>query len=292
MSLEFHLFLPQMRLPMPVLVERAQAAEAAGFTGIALMDHLAPPMAEDKDMTDAMVTATWLAAHTSTLTISHLVLCDTFRHPAMLARQATTLDHASNGRFELGIGWGSVPSEFETFGVGDTNARARVGRLGESLEVIEALWTGQKVNYDGDFHQLTDAIQRPTPLDQIPIVIGGAGPRTLDLVAKHATWWNCPVHQLHRYDEMRQKVGGAKASVQQMLGFIPDESQRAEVSETAKRRFGYHTGDALLVGNSDEVTEAYRGFQERGMERVYVWFTDFASPETLAAFGEQVIPNF
>src|SRR5690606_28747074 len=131
---EFHLFLPQMRMSMPDLVGRARAAEAAGFTGMALMDHFAPPLAEQHDMYEAMQTAGWLLASTETLKLSHLVLCDTFRHPAMLARQAVTLDHASGGRFELGIGWGSVPDEFDRFGVAPRTPSGRVARLKESLE--------------------------------------------------------------------------------------------------------------------------------------------------------------
>ena len=111
--MRFHLFLPQMRMSLDDLVERARAAEAAGFEGIALMDHLAPPLATQHDMWEAMTAATWLLARTDALVVGHLVLCDPLRHPAVLARQAATLDHASGGRFELGIGWGSVPAELE-----------------------------------------------------------------------------------------------------------------------------------------------------------------------------------
>src|SRR3954469_3547362 len=135
-----HLFLPPMGMTMDEVVERAQAAEAAGFDGIALMDHLAPPMAEDQPMFEAITTATWLAARTERLTIGHLVLCDALRHPAVLARQAVTIDHASGGRFELGIGWGSVPQELEAFGVFATEARPRVDRLTETLDVLGLLW--------------------------------------------------------------------------------------------------------------------------------------------------------
>ncbi len=83
--LEFWLYLPQMRLGMHDLVRRAQAAEAAGFAGIAGMDHLAPPGAESSPMFEAMTTNTWIAAHTRTLFVGSLVLCDSFRHPAVLA---------------------------------------------------------------------------------------------------------------------------------------------------------------------------------------------------------------
>ena len=115
---EFHLFLPQMRMTLDALVERAQAAEAAGFVGMSGMDHLVPPLAFDQPMYEAMSTNLWLAAHTSTLKVGSLVLCDAFRHPAMLAREAVAIDHASGGRFEFGIGSGSVEDEFATFGVG------------------------------------------------------------------------------------------------------------------------------------------------------------------------------
>src|SRR6185437_14409560 len=82
------------------------------------MDHLVPPGAEAQPMYEAMVTNTWLAAHTDRLVVGSLVLCDSFRHPAVLAREAVTLDHASGGRFELGIGWGSVAGEIDAFGIG------------------------------------------------------------------------------------------------------------------------------------------------------------------------------
>src|SRR5437660_1257939 len=154
MTVEFHLFLPQLRMTMDAIVERAQAAEAAGFSGIAFMDHLAPPAAEGHPMFDAMATASWVAANTSRLSIGHLVLCDAFRHPAVLAREVVALDHASGGRFELGIGWGSVVEEFTTYGVGPTAARERVQRLSETLEILHGLWSGEPFDYDGRFFRL------------------------------------------------------------------------------------------------------------------------------------------
>src|SRR5205085_1647385 len=79
------------------------------------------------------------------LTVGHLVLCDAFRHPAVLAREVVTLDNASGGRFELGIGSGSVPAELTRFGV-EVEGR-RVDRLGETLEVLKLLWSGEPVDY-------------------------------------------------------------------------------------------------------------------------------------------------
>jgi alkanesulfonate monooxygenase SsuD/methylene tetrahydromethanopterin reductase-like flavin-dependent oxidoreductase (luciferase family) len=283
--MEFQLFLPQMRMTLPTMVERVQIAVDAGFDGVALMDHLAPPMAETQPMWEAMVAATWLGAKT-TGTVGHLVLCDAFRHPAVLARQAVSLDHATEGRFELGIGWGSVPAEFSTFGVGSTEPRARVDRLTETLEVVQALWSGEQVSYEGEHHALVDAQQAPPPERHIPIVIGGAGPRTLGLVARFADWWNLPINKLDQFDELREKVGDAKPSLQERVTFVPEGGDRKAIVETALRRFS-DTGHA--IGTAAELIEHYASRRAAGIERTYVWTSDFAAPDTLAEFGETVI---
>lgn len=287
--MSFHLFLPQMRMPIDAIVDRALAAEAAGFEGIALMDHLAPPMAAEHDMWEAMTTATWLLARTQSLVVGHLVLCDPLRHPAVLARQAATLDHASGGRYELGIGWGSVPAELDTFGVGAAAPRERVARLGESLDVLRALWTGEPVTYDGRFFRLTDAQQRPAPTRRIPIVVGGIGKRTLELVRAHADWWNVPIQSLDRLDELKDRVGSARVSAQVMVALVPTEDDRAAVTELVARRFGGSVmGDTMVVGTTDELAAHLGALRARGVERFYVWFADFAPPETLARFGEAI----
>lgn len=284
--MEFHLFLPQMRMSFEQLVERAQAAEAAGFGGISGMDHLAPPMAESQPMYEAMVTSTWLAARTERLTVGSLVLCDAFRHPAVLAREAVSIDHASGGRYELGIGWGSVPDELQTFGVGSTEPRARVARLAETLQVLRALWAGEVVDFDGEFLQLHGARQEPRPLGRIPLVIGGVGPRTLALVREHADWWNVHVGHLDKVPELRAQVGDARVSIQQMVAFVPEESRREAVAGLAAKRFAH---SRPVVGTGPELVDHYGRLADEGVERVYTWFCDFAPPETLAAFGETVI---
>ena len=286
---EFILYLPQMRMELDVMVERARVAEAAGFHGIGLMDHLAPPLAEKQPMTDAMVTATWLLAHTERLKVGHLVLCDAFRHPAVLAKQIVTLDRASGGRFELGMGWGSVPVEFERFGVMTTEAPVRIARLTETLEVLQLLLSGEVVSYQGEHHQLSDAQQTPTPLGPITTIIGGARKKTLALVAKYADWWNLPTPHVDRVDELRDQVGDAGISIQQQVTFIPSEAQRAEITETALRRFGGMGKQGPLIGNAEELRAHYQERIDDGIGRFYVWFTDFAPPETLEAFGAEVI---
>lgn len=283
---EFWLFLPQMRMSLDALVERAVAAEAAGFTGIALMDHLAPPLAESQSMYEAMTTAMWLLARTERLSVGHLVLCDAMRHPAVLAREVVTLDHASGGRFELGLGWGSVPAELEQFGVGSSEAKVRVGRMEESLEVLRALWSGEPVTYQGEHFTLTEAQQQPTPLGHIPITIGGTGKRTLEMVRRHADWCNLPVNKIEQADEVRAKVGDARLSTQNRVTYLAPGVDRDEVEALALRRFGQV---GRLTGTGPELVEQFGALHERGIDRFYAWFTDFAAPETLAGFGDEVI---
>jgi alkanesulfonate monooxygenase SsuD/methylene tetrahydromethanopterin reductase-like flavin-dependent oxidoreductase (luciferase family) len=239
----------------------------------------------DQPTYEALTVNAWLAARTEGLVQSQLVLCDAFRHPAVLARQAVTIDHASGGRFELGMGAGSVVEEFTTFGIEPKSAGARVRWLGETLEILRACWSGETFDYDGEFFRLEAARQLPVPRTRIPLVIGGSGPRMLRLVAQHADWWNCMVTELARLDELRAHVGPARVSTQQVVGLITDESERAAIEKSA-RRFPF---PGLVVGSSSELLEWFGGMSDRGVDRFYVGFADFAVPETLAAFGRDVI---
>jgi alkanesulfonate monooxygenase SsuD/methylene tetrahydromethanopterin reductase-like flavin-dependent oxidoreductase (luciferase family) len=286
-SPEFHIMLPQMRMSMDDIVLRARAAEEAGFTGMVFMDHLAPPMAEDKPMFDAMGTAAWVLANTERLTVGHLVLCDAFRQPAVLAREVATLDNASGGRFELGIGAGSVPAEFETFGISPTDRR--VSRLAETLEVLKLLWSGERVDYDGSFCRLRGAQQLPVPVRRIPIVIGGTGPRMMDLVARHADWWNLPSDNAERLEELAPQAKPARISVQHVVAYVPPGGDRDEIAAGAQRRFGWLSDAALAFGTGPELIDHFNAWRDRGVERFYTWFTDFASIDTIAGFGADVI---
>jgi alkanesulfonate monooxygenase SsuD/methylene tetrahydromethanopterin reductase-like flavin-dependent oxidoreductase (luciferase family) len=141
---DWYLFLPQLRLPIADIVERARHSEASGFDGIAFIDHLEAPGQPDENIWEAMAVATWVAAKTERLRIGHLVLCDSFRHPAVLAKQAVTVSAASNGRFDLGLGSGSWPDEFTRFDVGQQDPIARVDQLERHLGLITQYWGAAK----------------------------------------------------------------------------------------------------------------------------------------------------
>ncbi len=275
--MEWYLFLPQIRSGMAEIVERARAAEDSGFDGIAFIDHLQAPGAEHQPLWEAMTVATWVAARTERLRIGHLVLCDALRHPAVLAKQAVTLQEASGGRFELGLGSGSVPKELSRFGIGHEDGPARTARLERTLSILPRMWASEG-----------DLALAPAPSGTIPIVIGGAGPATMDLVRRYADWWNLPVNRLDRLPSLRESAGAARVSTQQTVGFIGRGADPALVRERSRRRFGY-LGDGLVCGDAVELTAHFVELRRRGVERFYVWFTDFAATDTLAEFGESVI---
>ncbi len=197
--MEIGVYLPQVGLAWDELRARVVFCDRLGIHSVWFMDHLYPPGLPAVPSFEAWTTAAALAAVTGRVRLGHLVLANGFRHPALLAKMAITLDHASGGRLELGLGSGSYAPEFAEFGLDFPKAAERAGRLAEALEVIRLLFTEDAPSYDGRYYRLHDAPSRPHPIQRPhpPIHVGGAGEkRTLPLVARHADVWNCPTYAL------------------------------------------------------------------------------------------------
>jgi alkanesulfonate monooxygenase SsuD/methylene tetrahydromethanopterin reductase-like flavin-dependent oxidoreductase (luciferase family) len=280
---EWYLFLPQVRLSAADIAKRAVQAEASGFDGMAFIDHLEAPGLPDESIWEAMGIATWVAAKTERLRIGHLVLCDAFRHPAVLAKQAVTLSDASGGRFDLGLGAGSWPAEFTRFDVGQQDPVARVEQLDQHLALLRQYW--------GDDAQADSTAQAPRRSYPIPLVLGGTGRRMMELVRNYADWWNLPANHLDKLPKLAPAAGSARLSVQQMVGFVRSGSDPAAVREVSTRRFG-NLGSGLVCGDAGELISHFSGLADQRVERFYVWFADFAVPESLHEFGETVIKAF
>jgi alkanesulfonate monooxygenase SsuD/methylene tetrahydromethanopterin reductase-like flavin-dependent oxidoreductase (luciferase family) len=286
----FGIYLPQLRTGFERILERTLAAESAGFDSVWLMDHLVAPLAPDVDTLEGWTVATALAARTSRIRIGHLVLCDPFRHPALLAKMAATFDAVSGGRLELGIGWGSVPGELHAFGFGPEPPPTRAARMAETLEILELMFAGDRFDFDGRFHTLRGAQGRPVPVQaRIPVHVGGGGPRlTMPLVRRYADWWNCPGYALARLDDLRPLAGDARVSVQHPIGLAARDADRDETAATARRRFGSWGG--VVAGTAAEVADVLAGEVARGVEGFVCQFSDFGTPETIERFMADVAP--
>ena len=195
MELPFH---AAMRTTFDRLAATARSAEAAGFDGIAGMDHLVAAGAEKIPPSRRWWPIPgWRPYVEAQGQLAGAVRC--VPPAAVLAQQAVSLDHASGGRFELGIGWGSYANDFGYFGLKPERPRDRVQRLRETLEVLQALWTGEEVDYSGQFHTLTKARQVTKPLGRIPSS-SAVQPKTMALVRDFADWWNLDIRYLDQFE--------------------------------------------------------------------------------------------
>ena len=174
----------------PSVVAQAKAAEAAGFDRVLLMDHfyqLPGIGAHDEPMLECYTMLAAIAQHTSTVRLSALVTGNTYRHPTLLAKTITALDHVSAGRATLGIGAGWFELEHNSLGYEFGTFTDRFEKLEEALQIIGPMLRGEKVSLAGKRYQVTDAVNSPTPLSRIPIMIGGSGEKkTLRMVAQYA----------------------------------------------------------------------------------------------------------
>ena len=169
-------------------------ADEAGFDSCWVMDHFATLGPRD----DGPIFETWtmlaaMAQMTTHTRIGCAVVGNTYRHPAVLAKMAVTVDHLSHGRLEFGLGAGWAENEHEMLGLEFGSRNDRADRLEESVQVIRALWTQPRTTFEGQHYQLREAVAEPKPVQQPypPIWIGGSGPkRTLRITAQYADVWN------------------------------------------------------------------------------------------------------
>jgi F420-dependent oxidoreductase-like protein len=177
-----------------------------------LFDHFAPINGHlDGPCLEGWTALAALAAETKRLRIGLMVTGNTYRHPAVLAKMAATVDVISNGRLDLGIGAGWNVYEHDSMGIPLYAPGERIRRLGEACEIITSLFTRRLTTYDGRYYQLKDARCEPKPVQKPfpPFVIGGSGEQlTLRVVAQHASVWNFggsdPAQFKHKQDVLRQ----------------------------------------------------------------------------------------
>jgi F420-dependent oxidoreductase-like protein len=171
----------------------AQEAERLGAESIWLFDHFhTVPRPTDEITFESFTTLSALAALTQRVRLGHVVICTGFRNPALTAKMISTMDTISGGRMELGIGAGWKRDEWDAYGYGFPDTKARLDRLRDDLGVIEAMLAGDKhqhATFDGEYSSVLNARNIPKPIQQprVPIMVGGNGPNvTWRLAARHA----------------------------------------------------------------------------------------------------------
>lgn len=169
-------------------------AEKLGYHSVWTCDHFFKDSdAVATNSLEAWTLLTALATKTSKMQLGVLVTGNSYRHPALLAKIAATLDMISDGRLILGIGAGWKEEEYRAYGYRFPPLRERMDRLEEALQVILALWTQERASFEGEYYKLNDAVFAPKPIQKPhpPILIGGHGEkRTLRMVAKYGNMSN------------------------------------------------------------------------------------------------------
>jgi F420-dependent oxidoreductase-like protein len=300
------LFFPQVGVDFSGLIERAEACEANGFHSIWLADHMWARGVPDIDHLEIWTALSALAARTTSLRLGSLVLCNSYRNPALVAKMAASLDQVSGGRLELGVGAGWMDEEYRGYGYNFPPAKERIEQLDEGLEVMRRLFTESRSTFQGKYYALDDApcnpkpVQRPHP----PITIGGAGERfLLRVVAKHANRWNCPMNAAadmkHKREilashcsEVGRDPGEITVSEQVLMVLGKDKKDFKQRLTTAKQLLaGFADVEAVGVnGTPEQVVRALRAKVKAGTRLFTIMFGDFAPPETLRLFGERVLP--
>jgi F420-dependent oxidoreductase-like protein len=246
-------------------------ADDSGFDHCWNMDHFASLGGDDTlDIFEAWTLLAGMAARTTRTRVGCSVTGNTYRHPAVLAKAAVTVDHLSGGRLEFGIGAGWAENEHTMLGLPFGTARDRADWLEEALPIIRSLWTEPRTTFTGKHYLLAEAVAEPKPVQtpHPPIWIGGVGRRrTLRMAAEHAAVWNAPGGSPEEVAELSAVLDGHCADV----GRDPAEIRRsvqirvpadpAEMAGLTERVAGFTAvgvSEIILIVAADPVAQAER----------------------------------
>jgi F420-dependent oxidoreductase-like protein len=285
--MRFGLFTTMGAQTWPGVLDLWRHVEATGWDVACVTDHFMPNTKErEGPMLESWSTLSALAALVPRIRIGTIVLGNTYRHPAVVAKMAAQVDIVSGGRLILGLGAGWQENEHQAYGIPFYTMRERLERLDEACHVITSLWTRRRSDFAGRYYQLADAPLDPKPV-QTPhpeLMIGGAGERiTLRIVARHANHWNVwgGPKTLERkgavLDEHCAAVGRDPATITRsanMALLITDKKDEVErLAETIATRMGRHVADArdtCLAGTPDQISEQLHQVRAAGGSTVFI----------------------
>lgn len=239
-------------------IRRFQHAENVGFDMATTGDHFVDWSAPNRPWLEAWTALTAVACNTSRIRLAHYVNQMPLRNPAMLARQALTLDHISGGRVEVGLGIGLViDPAYDMIGVPNWTTKERVARFPDYVEVVQRLLTNEKSSYDGPFFKAKGAIMNPRPVQspRPPITIAALGPKMMRIAAKYADNWN----SLSFADNFEAQLAETKDRVARMQDYLTDAGR-----DPATVRFSYQMFDPASRASGGAIT--YYGSDNRFLD--------------------------
>jgi F420-dependent oxidoreductase-like protein len=296
----------------------AEAVESSGLESLWRSDHLFSLFGvAGRPGLDLWTSLAALATMTRRIRFGPLVCPITFYHPSMLARHAAAVDVLSAGRLELGVGAGWHDREHQAFGIQYPPVGERIRRLDEGVRVIRALWADGPAKFAGRYYQLDDAAGWPKPIQRptIPMIIGGKGPRLLEVVAKYADEWNCggsrsPADVRAKTEILEaacRKVGRDPRAIRRswMGAFLIGESGTA-LERRARKIQEYlppHAAtpvaqlpsalkqEGWLIGSPEEIAGQMRDLTAEGIERFMLQLFDQEDLDAIHLLTREVAPR-
>jgi len=268
---------PTAGQPWSDIADVVTHAERTGWHRAYVADHFmangeSAESAELTPMHEATASVAALAALTDRIGLATLVFGITYRHPAVLAKWAATVDHVSAGRFTLGLGAGWQENEHEQYGIELGRPGVRIDRFEEALTVIRRLLDERETTFEGDFYCLRRAVAEPKPTRRMPLLIGGKGPRMMGVVAQHADEWNMwalpPTIAERRaaLDQACERVGRDPKEIStstQALWFVTDDDATAD-------RLIERSSQVAVGGTVERLVEVAAAYRDAGVDELIV----------------------
>jgi F420-dependent oxidoreductase-like protein len=271
-------------------VALAEACEASGVEALFRSDHyLSVSGHRERGSLDAWGTLNALAARTTTLRLGTMVSPASFRHPSVLAKLATTADHVSGGRIELGLGTGWSEAEHTAYGFPFLAMRERMDVLEEQLAIIhDGHWgTSDSYTYSGEHYRLSDLDARPKPIQKPhpPLIMGGAaGPRAARLAARFADEYNTVMPTLEEIAERRGRIVAAcEAAGREPIPF----------SVMATTEIGPDAGErppTSIAGTLAQVIDKLKAYEQAGVSRAFLQHLNHRDLQTVELIGRELVP--
>jgi F420-dependent oxidoreductase-like protein len=278
---------PSANQPWADLLATARHAEATGWDGVWVADHFmgnapGPYPAEVPTLEAGSVVAA-LAAAVDRIRIGTLVYGNTYRHPAVVANMAVTVDHVSGGRFVLGVGAGWQINEHEQYGIELPPVRGRVDRFEEAIQIVRSLLRDPTTTFAGEHYRLTDALCEPKPVqDALPILVGARGDRMLGIAARFADEWNTwglPDHIAERSAMLTRQCDKAgrdpdeiARTAQALLFVVDDDAEGERLAEAMPR--------PTMAGTPERLRDVLAAYAEAGLDELIV-------PDNTLGSGQQ-----
>jgi F420-dependent oxidoreductase-like protein len=284
----------------------ARTVEEVGFDAIWISDVLWPGDFTGKEASQGLLFECWtataaLARDTRRVRIGQIVTSNLIRHPALLAKMASTVDVMSHGRLTLGIGSGSpfLESQFRAYGYDYPDVSVRSGQLREAVQILLAMWTQEEATFEGKYYQVRGAINRPKGVQQphIPVLIAGNGERsTLKLVAQYGDACNVhgdPTTLKHKFAVLKEHceaVGRDYQSIHRTSGsycIIEDTDEQAQAKVPASVRATF--GNSALIGSPATIRDRIAAYEEVGVQELLLRFPDALKLDTIRRFAQEFL---